>query len=134
MCDREQVGGDHYLTMDVTPWEVIEYSFNSQMYKGYLAGNIVKYLMRDGAKDALGLDERKAKHYAEKYCQMFGGDPDEMIDDLCGVISNTCEEIMNNREDWDEDEDEDECEADLSLHLDEAVVLFRGKRYAIRPL
>lgn len=61
---REQVGGDHYSKYEVQPIDVIEYNASEYLTLGYLAGNVIKYLMR--FKDKNGLqDILKAQQYLE---------------------------------------------------------------------
>lgn len=60
----KQIGGNHYTTKAIQPWEVIE---RNQM--GFFDGNALKYIMR--YKDKGGVEDlRKAVHYIEKLIQM----------------------------------------------------------------
>lgn len=53
----EQVGGNHYETMALQPWEIIEKN-NLDFWEG----NIIKYVLR--YKDKNGLEDlKKAEHY-----------------------------------------------------------------------
>ena len=55
----KQVGGDHYVKLRISPWEVIEANDLD-----YFQGNVIKYVMR--YKDKNGIEDlRKAKHYIE---------------------------------------------------------------------
>jgi hypothetical protein len=63
-ADNEQVGGDHYKTMAMQPWEVMEAVLTHEEFIGFLKGNIIKYAMRNGRKDSD--DAGKAKHYKKK--------------------------------------------------------------------
>ena len=63
-ADNEQVGGDHYKTMGMQPWEVMESVLTHQEFIGFLKGNIIKYAMRNGRKDSD--DAGKARHYKKK--------------------------------------------------------------------
>ena len=61
-----QIGGDHYTTMTVQPWDVIDqWPDRAAFYRG----NVLKYLMRAGTKGDALEDARKAAHYAEKWCE-----------------------------------------------------------------
>ena len=63
-ADKKQVGGTHYTTKKIQPWEVIE---KNQM--GFFDGNALKYLMR--WKDKGGTEDlKKAVHYIEKLIDM----------------------------------------------------------------
>jgi hypothetical protein len=63
-ADNEQVGGDHYKTMGMQPWEVMESVLTHEEFIGFLKGNIIKYAMRNGRKDSD--DAGKARHYKKK--------------------------------------------------------------------
>ena len=63
-ADNEQVGGDHYKTMGIQPWDVMEAVLTPEEFRGFLKGNIIKYAMRNGLKDSD--DAGKAKHYQKK--------------------------------------------------------------------
>jgi len=56
----KQVGGDHYVSMNVEPWEVIE-----RAGLDFWDGNAVKYIMRHGSKNGIE-DLKKAIHYIDK--------------------------------------------------------------------
>lgn len=58
--DATQVGGDHYVTKAIQPWDYI--AANSL---GYFEGNVVKYVTR--WRDKGGIDDLlKARHYLDK--------------------------------------------------------------------
>lgn len=60
-----QVGGDHYLTKAVQPWEAMEAWMSPEQFAGFLRGNSIKYLAR--CDDKGGIDDlKKAQHYLEK--------------------------------------------------------------------
>ena len=46
-----QVGGTHYVSMAVQPWEVMEAVMTREEFIGFLKGNIIKYSMRQGKKE-----------------------------------------------------------------------------------
>ena len=61
---KKQVGGSHYRTKAIQPWEVIEANG-----MGFFDGNALKYLMR--FKDKSGVEDlRKCIHYLEKLIEM----------------------------------------------------------------
>lgn len=63
-ANEEQVGGRHYITKPIQPWD---YIIANGM--GYLEGNIIKYISRYKEKD--GLDDLiKASHYLEKLIEV----------------------------------------------------------------
>ncbi len=64
-----QVGGTHYVTMAVQPWEVMQAVMTREEFIGFLKGNIIKYSMRQGKKldsDDVG----KLQHYIAKLQQV----------------------------------------------------------------
>jgi len=62
-----QVGGDHYKTKSIQPWDVIDTLPHAEAI-GFYRGNAIKYLMRAGAKtdNPARQDYEKALHYIEK--------------------------------------------------------------------
>jgi hypothetical protein len=63
-ADNTQAGGDHYKTMAVQPWHVMEAILTHEEFVGYLKGNLIKYGMRQGKKDSP--DAEKWHHYNQK--------------------------------------------------------------------
>lgn len=63
-ADDTQAGGDHYKTMGVQPWHVMEAILTHEEFVGYLKGNLIKYGMRQGKKDSP--DAEKWHHYNQK--------------------------------------------------------------------
>ena len=64
-----QVGGQHYKTMPVQPWEVMESVLTHEEFIGFLKGNVIKYSMRAGRKEGSD-DANKARHYMMKLQEM----------------------------------------------------------------
>lgn len=61
---QKQVGGSHYVTKAIQPWEVIEANG-----MGFFDGNALKYVMR--YRDKGGAEDlRKAIHYLEKLLEI----------------------------------------------------------------
>ena len=60
-----QVGGQHYKTMPIQPWEVMEAVLSREEFIGFLRGNVIKYSMRAGRKEGSD-DANKARHYMMK--------------------------------------------------------------------
>lgn len=61
-----QVGGDHYVKLDVQPWAAME-SWFPESFKDYLLMNAIKYIARN--KCDKKEDIEKAKHYLEKWLE-----------------------------------------------------------------
>jgi hypothetical protein len=63
MTDKKQIGGDHYTRLDIQPWEAMQAWMTPEEFRGFLKGNVIKYLARTkNPKD----DLLKAQHYLEK--------------------------------------------------------------------
>lgn len=65
-----QVGGDHYKTMGVQPWDVLDTWPLEQQVGAYRHG-ILKYTMRCGGKDERLQEIRKAAHYAQRLVEVL---------------------------------------------------------------
>lgn len=59
LASEKQVGGSHYKTMAIQPWEVI-----ARGELDFWEGNVVKYVMRYRAKNGLE-DLEKARHHID---------------------------------------------------------------------
>lgn len=66
-----QVGGQHYKTMPVQPWDVMESVLTHEEFIGFLKGNVIKYSMRAGRKEGSD-DANKARHYMMKLREITG--------------------------------------------------------------
>lgn len=63
MSDKKQIGGDHYTRLEIQPWEAMQAWMTKEEFRGFLKGNVIKYLARTkNPKD----DLLKAQHYLEK--------------------------------------------------------------------
>ena len=63
MSDKKQIGGDHYTRLEIQPWEAMQAWMTPEEFRGFLKGNVIKYLARTkNPKD----DLLKAQHYLEK--------------------------------------------------------------------
>lgn len=63
-ANNHQVGGDHYKSKAVQPWDFI-----AANQLGYFEGNVVKYVSRWRDKGGPA-DLLKAKHYLEKLIEL----------------------------------------------------------------
>lgn len=61
-----QIGGDHYRSRAVQPWDAMEAWMTPEQFQGFLRGNAIKYLARAGSKGDALEDYRKAHHYLGK--------------------------------------------------------------------
>ena len=78
-ANDRQVGGDHYKTMGVEVWDVVD-TWPKEQQIGYYRGNALKYIMRLGSKDADTQEALKAQHYLEKLGEVLGRKVDTFAD------------------------------------------------------
>lgn len=62
---QRQVGGTHYTSKAVQPWDAMEAWMTPEQFSGYLRGNAIKYLARCDDKGGIE-DLQKAQHYLGK--------------------------------------------------------------------
>jgi len=72
-ANNEQVGGSHYKSKAIQPWDYI--AANSL---GYFEGNIIKYVSRWQEKGGVD-DLKKAQHYLQKLIELNGGNHEREI-------------------------------------------------------
>jgi hypothetical protein len=59
---RMQIGGDHYVTKAIQPWDAMQAWMSAEAFAGYLQGNVIKYVVR--YRDKGGVEDlKKAAHY-----------------------------------------------------------------------
>ena len=61
-----QIGGDHYRTKAVQPWDAMAAWMDQEEFIGFLRGNVIKYVARAGSKGDPVVDYKKAHHYLDK--------------------------------------------------------------------
>jgi len=69
-ADKKQVGGAHYVAMNVSPWDVVD-TWPREQRIGYYRGNALKYIMRIGSKDEEIQEAGKGAHYLEKLIEVL---------------------------------------------------------------
>ncbi len=69
-ANTRQVGGTHYKDMAVQPWAVID-TWPLEQRIGFYRGNLLRYTMRMGSKDAAVQEIAKAGHYAQKLAEVL---------------------------------------------------------------
>jgi hypothetical protein len=67
----KQVGGDHYLSMGIQPWDVIRAWGSIEEYRGFLKGSALAYIGRAGRKGSAEDDYRKAMHCLEALLETY---------------------------------------------------------------
>lgn len=64
-----QVGGEHYRSKTIQPWDAMESWMTKEQFKGFLWGNVIKYVARWQDKGGVE-DLRKARHYMDKLIEV----------------------------------------------------------------
>ncbi|MGJ8619591.1 MAG: DUF3310 domain-containing protein [Methylophilaceae bacterium] len=63
--DEYQVGGSHYQSKDIQPWDAMKSWLTPHQFFGFLSGNVIKYMAR--WQDKAGIEDlKKARHYLDK--------------------------------------------------------------------
>jgi hypothetical protein len=65
-----QVGGSHYKSLGVQPWDVVD-TWSYEQRVGFYRGNAIKYLMRMGSKDESQTEIAKGMHYMQKLIEVL---------------------------------------------------------------
>lgn len=65
-----QVGGDHYRTMAVQPWDALRDWLGDEAWYGYMVGSAIAYLARAHKKNGEE-DIAKAEHFLRKLREVF---------------------------------------------------------------
>ena len=68
--NMRQVGGGHYTSKDIQPWEAMESWMTEEQFKGFLLGNVIKYVARFQDKGGR-IDLEKAQHYLDKLLEVW---------------------------------------------------------------
>lgn len=64
-----QVGGNHYASKTIQPWDAMESWMTKEAFAGYLHGNCIKYLARYLDKNGTQ-DLQKCQHYLAKLIEI----------------------------------------------------------------
>ena len=64
-ANATQIGGNHYASKAVQPWDAMQAWLSREEFAGYLRGNVIKYMARCNDKGGIE-DVRKARHYIDK--------------------------------------------------------------------
>jgi hypothetical protein len=68
-ASSHQIGGDHYASKAVQPWDAMSAWMSHEAFAGFLQGNCVKYLARYRDKNGLQ-DLDKCQHYLNKLIEV----------------------------------------------------------------
>jgi hypothetical protein len=74
MTRNDQIGGDHYASKAVQPWDAMEAWMPREAFIGYLWGNVIKYMARWRDKGGVQ-DLDKAAHYLAKMREVVATSP-----------------------------------------------------------
>lgn len=64
MDNKKQIGGTHYQDFEVEPLTAMRSWLSPEQFKGYLRGNVIKYVARYEVKGGKE-DLEKAAHYLD---------------------------------------------------------------------
>ena len=70
MAREYQLGGNHYTSKDIQPWDAMQSWMTEEQFKGFLIGNVIKYIARFQDKGGV-LDLQKCKHYLDKLIEVW---------------------------------------------------------------
>ena len=70
MAREYQLGGAHYTNKDIQPWDAMQSWMTEEQFKGFLMGNVVKYIARFQDKGGV-LDLQKCRHYLDKLIEVW---------------------------------------------------------------
>ena len=73
---KTQIGGSHYASKAVQPWDAMASWMTPEQFEGYLRGNVIKYVARYPDKKGVE-DLKKAQHYLSKLIEVLEGDTGE---------------------------------------------------------
>lgn len=65
-----QVGGDHYRSLAIQPWDALRAWLTPEEFSGFLKGTAITYLARTKNQ---GEDVAKAHHTLEKLLEVLSG-------------------------------------------------------------
>jgi hypothetical protein len=64
-----QIGGDHYVSKTIQPWDAMESWMTPREFAGYLRGCAIKYMAR--YRDKGGVEDlKKARHYLDRLIEL----------------------------------------------------------------
>ena len=69
--NARQVDGTHYVDLAVQPWDAMAAWMTPEEFRGYLLGNVIKYLARRKPGVDRRTDLQKAAHYLEKLIELI---------------------------------------------------------------
>ena len=67
------INATHYQKLQQQPIEIMQALMTPEQFSGFLWGNVIKYALRCGSKDAPVKEMEKAQQYAKWYVQACEG-------------------------------------------------------------
>jgi Protein of unknwon function (DUF3310) len=68
-ANARQVGGAHYVSQAIQPWDAMQAWMSPAEFAGFLRGNAIKYIARCNVKGGRE-DLEKARHYLDKLLEV----------------------------------------------------------------
>lgn len=68
-ANDRQVGGSHYTSKAIQPWDAMQAWMSEEEFAGFLRGNVIKYVARCSDKGGVE-DLQKARHYLDKLIEV----------------------------------------------------------------
>ena len=111
-----QIGGDHYASKPIQPWDAMEAWMSKEAFAGFLRGNCIKYLARFMDKNGIE-DLMKCQHYLAKLIEIESGKKamaENMLQFQAGREAAMCGLTRDTRrsKDWLEGYDQVKAETD----------------------
>lgn len=69
----ETMTPDHYSRSGIQPWDAMESWMTVEEWRGFLRGNVIKYIARYPAKGGID-DLAKASHYLSRLLESYAND------------------------------------------------------------
>ena len=69
-ANATQIGGNHYASKAIQPWDAMQAWMSREEFAGYLRGNVIKYMARCNDKGGIE-DVKKARHYIDKLIEVL---------------------------------------------------------------
>jgi len=63
-------GGSHYTSKLIQPWDAMQSWMTEDQYRGFMLGNVIKYIARFQDKGGK-IDLEKARHYLDKCIDLW---------------------------------------------------------------
>lgn len=92
--NKTQIGGNHYTSKSVQPWEAMQAWMSHEEFTGFLRGNVIKYIARCNEKGGIE-DLEKARHYLDKLIETLEIEPSTTNTDVTATIQRGSAGVNN---------------------------------------